>query len=285
MPSTLALIWQASGDTTLYILVGAIVLCLIVLGLKFLRAMFEVITAPQASLGHHGRSDGFFHSMIIVLLAGLITALIVHVRTEDLRATWQASSQAEASAIAAGAANRIYADVIESSSKDKLDANFENFFVGNIIFIPLILLGYWFVLSILAFLFSRMLGGQCTLGGVAGALAYAYFFGFIAQGLTMDTQIGSFLGSLSGTPPGSPAMSPLVIVGMILSLYSAILWFMALSQGGDLTVGQIIGVTIFIAVIVGGSTGYAMYKGKEAYTAWTTKMKAYNPAIGGGGGT
>jgi hypothetical protein len=283
MPFTFALIWQASGDQTLYILIGAIVLCLIVLGIKFLRAMFEVITAPQASLGHHGQSDGFVHSMIIVLLGGLIGALLIYVKLDDVRTAYGDSVKSEAAAVASGATNSNYRQIVEDSVADALTRNFENFVVNNIVFFPLMQLGLWFLVSLFCFLFAKMLGGHCTMGTMAGALAYAYFFAFIANGLTATQTAGIFLGSFTGTPPTTmPAMSPLVIAGLVLALYSTILFFMAISQGGDLTVGQVIGVVIFTAIILGGASTFGVFKGKEAYDAWATTKKAYNPAIGGG---
>jgi len=74
MPFNLALFQsEPVAGQQLFIILGVITIAtLIALGLRFFVNMFEVITAPGASLSHHGQNDNFFFSIFVVFLGGLI---------------------------------------------------------------------------------------------------------------------------------------------------------------------------------------------------------------------
>ncbi len=285
MPFTLALLLQADdpGNRNLLILGVAIVGCLLVLGLRFFRALFEVITAPQASLGHHGRSDGFMHSLMIVLLGGLIGTLVVFLQLDKIKDGLSAFAQSVSTMVASGATNKNYADVIGSTALTTVNQNVDNYVINNLILLPLYFVAMWILVSLLAFAFSKMLGGQSTMPGMAGALAYSYFFMAIGTCMALTTQIG-MLPSMFGAAAGaSPGMDVVAIIGMILNLFGVILFLMGISQGGDLTVGATVGVLVFMLIILGGGEYFGFYKAKEAFDGWVGKLQSTNPAVGGKG--
>lgn len=285
MPFTLALLLQADdpGNRNLLILGAAILGCLIVLGLRFFRSLFEVITAPQASLGYHGRNDGFMHSLMIVLLGGLIGTLVIFTQLTSIQAGLGAFAQAVSSMVSNGATNKNYADVVGATALNTVNQNLDNYIVNNLILLPLLVVAIWILASFLAFLFSKMLGGQASMPGMAGALAYAYFFLAIGGCMSASVQIGMLPSMFGAGAAGTPEMGALTIIGLILQLFGVILFLMGISQGGDLTIGATVGVLIFMMVILVGAQYFTFYKGKQSFDAWVSTLQSTNPAVGGRG--
>lgn len=284
MAFNLALLLQGDTSSINLISIGvAIVLCLIVLGLRFFRAMFEVLTAPQASLGYHGRNDGFMHSLMIVLLGGLVGTLVLFTQMDKLKAGLGAFAETLASTVAAGATNKNYADVIKNTALTTVNNNIDNFVISNLWLLPLVIVVLWIFVSFLAFIFAKMLGGSVTMPSMAGALAYAYFFWAIAYGLNAAASASSLSMAIPGNPgmTAMPSLGVLGIIGAVLSLYALILFIMGVSQGGDLTTGATIGVLVFLIVIIGGIEFALYYNAGKTLATWISTSQAYNPATGG----
>ncbi|MCC7479542.1 hypothetical protein IT575_13955 [bacterium] len=282
MPFTIALLLQADdpGNRNLLILGIAIVGCLLVLGLRFFRALFEVITAPQASLGHHGRNDGFMHSLMIVLLGGLIGTLAIFLQMDKVKSGLGAFAQAVSDMVANGASNKNYADVLGATAMTTVNQNVDNYILNNLVLLPLYFVAVWVIVSLLAFAFSKMLGGQATLPGMAGALAYSYFFGAISAGLSITSTINSLPMMAGSTTAPAGGMEILAIIGLVLNLYALVLFLMGISQGGDLTVGATVGVLVFMLIILGGGQYFGVFKAKQAFDGWVSTLQSTNPATG-----
>src|SRR4051794_10958646 len=141
---------QAAGpnDRMMLIVLGVIaLLTLVVLGFKFFRNLFEIITAPGASLKYHGQMDNFFFSLLVVFLGGLISVAIMVAGQDKIAQSWNNYSSKVSQDLGAANSNHIYQDVAEKYAKDRLDTNFDIYFVQNMIMMPMLFLALWFVLG------------------------------------------------------------------------------------------------------------------------------------------
>ncbi len=258
-------------DKTLFIILGVVtLLVLVALGLKFWRNMFEVITAPTASLGYHGQNDNIFFSLVIVVLGGLIgTFILVNAQGEMVQG-FHVYSSTYANVVAEGGASSTYKDVAATWGTNKLDATFANYFISNLPLFPVLLVLNWFLIGFLSFLGAKMFGGQTTLSTLLGAFAYPYFFLAIGQAAYLVAVISSFKSFADLTQGSMGDTSGInmiwLSVGLVLSLYGVILWFIALAQGGQLTVGGIIGVLVVLAIVNGGIQALITYQGVKPWT-------------------
>jgi hypothetical protein len=277
MHTVLALLQNAAApDKMLFILLGVITLAaLAALGLKFFTNMFEVITAPGASLGHLGRTDNFFFGFTIIVLAGLIGTLILMMTQPQLLDGFSQFSTSFANSAAQGNANATYRDIAASWGAMQLENFFTVYVASNLVFYPIVAVLVWLVVSIVLYGIVRILGGQMTAGAFLSMLAYPYFFGVIgvaciAAGLLPD---------LSGLIGGTPAMGVFTIIGALLFLYSLILTMIGINQGAECGPTRMIISLIILLVLLGGG-GYAggVYGVKPALDKFKSDVKSFDPS-------
>ena len=251
MPTVLGLLTLPAEahqpDNKLLIIYGAVILvALIFLGLRFLVSMFEIITAPTASLKHHGENNHFFQSMVIVFLGGSIGTLILLLNQSKLAAAWEQYSSSTASGLAMLNSNLNYRGIAQEWAQGKLDSNFSSYVVDNLIWLPVVLTVLWIVIGLLTFFFSKILGGQTTAAGFLGAVAYGTFFINIAVGLLGVALIQAMAAK------SMPPLDGMSIAGLVLLAYGLILWLMGANTAPENTSGQTAGVMIFLLIIIGG---------------------------------
>jgi hypothetical protein len=275
MPLNLSL--QASSSIPMWMLIGIVILLtLIVLGLKFFRNMFEVITAPAASLKYHGENDNFFFSIMVTFLGGLIATLILFQNEDKLTSAFQEYSSSMASTLAQGNSNSIYQENVTNWARERMDRAFETYATGNLTLYVIAALALWFVIGLLGFVLARMFGGQCTVGNFLGSTAYAAFFANIGLGLA-GVAIVQFVAA--SATQAAPALDAMGIAGIVLLLYGCILFVIAANNAADLSGGQTVGVLIFLLVLLGGAGAWIHYEGKKSFSNFTGEVQSYNPAV------
>lgn len=258
----------------LFIILGVVtLLVLVALGLKFWRNMFEVITAPTASLGYHGQNDNIFFSLVIVVLGGLIgTFILVNAQT-DLEEGFKAYSAATAHSIAEGGRSATYRDVASNWGADKMSDTFDNAILSNLPMFPVVLVLIWFMVGFLAFLGAKMFGGLTTLSTMLSAFAYPGFFMSIGLAAVLVTVLSGFntVSAMFKGSGGDPTELNMLwlTVGIVLMLYGLVLWFIALAQAGQLATGGIIGVLVVILIVFGGIGALIVYQG---FMPWSNQL-------------
>src|SRR5688500_5457278 len=220
---------QAAGadDRTMLIVLGVIALVtLVVLGLKFFRNIFEIITAPGASLKYHGQSDHFFYSLLIVFLGGLIATMIIVANQDKIAEAFSHYSTKVSTDLGAANSNPIYRDVATQYARTRIDDNFNIYFVQNMIMLPMLFVGIWLVLGFLVFVFSKLFQAPTTAADMLGTTAYSAFFMAIGVALASPLII-DFIASQAGG--AAPVPGPLGIAGAVLILYGVVLFLMGIA--------------------------------------------------------
>lgn len=276
----------SSSDPKLLMVMGIICLAVLVaLGGKFFVNLFEIITAPAASLGHHGKNDNFFFSLFVVFLGGMIGSVILLINQAVIHEKFQGFASAMANFIAEGNPSEVYrADAAQWGLTQATD-NFELYGISNFIFLPVVAVLIWLVSGGLMFLFAKLLGGLGTCSDFLGSVAYGAMFmtiGF-AMSFVLDVQGFGMVSSLVG-PGGTTAIQPdaLAIAGVVISLYGLVLFIIGVTQGASLTGGQVVGVVLIFLVLT-GLAGYFLQTQVivPAFDTYQDKIIRHNPSIGG----
>jgi hypothetical protein len=270
------LITSAESDQKLYIILGIITLAtLVAMGLKFFVNLFEIITAPTASIKHHGQTDNFFFSIVIVFLGGLIATFILVANQETIKSAFGDYAQTVAHNAAMTNSNPNYTGIAEEYGVDIMTGNFEVFFLSNIIFFPVVAVLLWLVFGLLAYLGARIFGGLCATGDFLGATAYSAFFTAIGFGLAALYLVQS-LGVIAGEPTATPDI--VGIIGLVLMLYGVILFLVAITQSAELTGGQAAGALIVMLIVLGGIGYLIYYFANPVYSAFLDQIRMYDPS-------
>ncbi|MDQ3023694.1 MAG: hypothetical protein M3R04_04795 [bacterium] len=278
MPFSLLLQTAGQPDRTMLIVIGVVALfTLVVLGLKFLRNLFEVITAPTASLKYHGQSDHFFQSLLIVFLGGLIATTIL-VATQERTVTAFSHYSGHVSQDMANAnSNELYRGVVEDFARTKIDSNFNIFFIQNMIMLPMLFVAVWLFFGLLCFVFSKMFGAGVTAADMLGSLAYSAFFTTIGIALAAPLII-DFIAGQAGAPPASP--DPMSMVGAVLVLYGVVLFMMGVSAAAEITIVQVVGIIVMLLIVLGIAGYFVFTESQKSFTTFKGKVTGYNPATG-----
>jgi len=277
MPFNLALL-QSEPDVSqqLFIILGVITLAtLIALGLRFFVNMFEVITAPGASLSHHGQNDNFFFSIFVVFLGGLIGTFGMLSIKGQLTMAFHAFAQAVCSNAALLNTNQHYRDIAADYGINILDGNFDVFVAQNLVFFPILMVVLWIFVGTICFLGAKMLGSHAAYGNFLGSIAYSGFFASIGLGFSALLIIQ---GMQAYVEQGSLTPGVLSIVGLLLLLYALILFFMAIAQGADLASGPVVGVVIILVVVLAGVIAGIHYYAKPIWEGFTSQIQTYDPS-------
>jgi len=248
-----------------------------VLGLRFLRSLFEVITAPGASLKYHGENDHFFHSLLIVFFGGVVAATIMMVSQDKIVNTFSHYSNHVASDLAQANSNPTYRDVAENFARDRIDSNFNTNFVQYMVGMEMVFIIIWLALGLLCFVFSKMFGSGVSASDLLGTTAYSAFFGSIGLALATPLII-DFIASQAGA--GGPTPDAMGIAGCVLLFYGVILFLMGISQAADLTSVQTVGILIMLLIVLGGLGYWGYSTGTKNFDAFRSKVTSYNPATG-----
>jgi len=264
------------GDQSLFIVLGIIALAsLVALGGKFFVNLFEVLTAPAASLGHHGQNDNFFFSVIIVFLGGLVASfLMIHGR-QELATDFHELSTAVCSDAAQQNSSEVYRDIASDWGVTTMDSQFSIYVLDNLIFVPVALVLLWLVLGLVAWVGTKMVGSAATLGNLLGSLAYGCLFMSIGFGLMAPYLVEAVYGMVAQEPvmPGGMA-----IAGIVLVLYGLVLYLIGISQGANITGGQAAVPVILLLVVLAGISFLVYYQSSPTFDDFLGSIRSYNPS-------
>lgn len=246
---------QASDDQTTLIMLAVVTLgVLIALGKNFFAALWEIITAPQASLAHHGQKNTLFFAVMVVFLGGLIGLLYLTFQQPQISSGFTSFAKEAGQQIAQGNSNPNYREIAGNWAADRIDNALQTYVVGNFIWFPIYMLVVWLINGILFFGMSKMFGTQTSLSDFLGALAYPYFFSAIASALLLPSSAKGQAAALFGQTPPQEIDVPIIIAG-VLVLYAFVLLCMAVIQAAEISAGQFI-VCLILASILAGGVGY-----------------------------
>lgn len=279
MPCDLALFQAGSmPEQQLYIILGVITLATVIaLGLRFFINIFEVITAPAASLRHHGQNDNFFFSIFVVFLGGLIGAFGLLAKQSALTQAFHDYAATVCNDVSLQGVNANYREIAATWGINALDSNFDIFVTSNLVFFPIVMVVLWLVVGSICYVGARVLGGQSEYGAFLGSLAYSSFFASIGLGFISLFAIQTLGATAAKT---SPMPGVLAIIGIVLMLYSLVLFLMGIAQGADLAGGQVIGVLVVLIIVLGGIGFGCYYYAQPAWESFTAEIQNYNPASG-----
>jgi hypothetical protein len=278
MPLSMLLQTDGPADRTMIIVMGVIALViLVVLGLSFLRNLFEVITAPTASLKYHGQSDHFFRSLLIVFLSGLIATVIMLAGQTKIVDAYSVYSTHIATDLGEGNVNPNYKDIARDKAQRTLDSNFNIFFVQNMLILPMFFVGVWLVIGFLTFILSKIFNGGATAVDMLGTTAYSAFFMTIGFALATPFLIGQIAGA-AGATAASP--DPMGIIGAVLMLYGVVLYFLGVTHAAELSGGQTLGVVIFLLVLLGGLSYWGYDSSSKTFETFANGIRSFDPSKG-----
>jgi hypothetical protein len=282
MTFVLALLQSAGAtagtpDKRLYMLLGLFTLMVLVaLGLKLFTNMWEVVTAPSASLRHVGRMDNFFFSIALVFLAGLIATFVLLANQPQMENGFHSFAAQWCSQVAQGNGNPTYRDDAANLGTGTLDALVKAYLFNNLVFYPVVAVLFWLVGGFIVFLIARMFGGHTTAGDLLGTLAYPMFFFTIGKACALA---GVVPGMDSLATGGTPPMGVLAIVGAVLILYAVVLWLIGIVQAAELTTAQMIGVIVVLGIVLGGcGTAWYQYGAKKSIDNFKVKITSHDPS-------
>lgn len=278
MPPAL-LLQGADLDATLkWILLGAIVLCLIVMGLQFFKNLFYAVTAPTYALRNMGTDDSLFFSILQVFTGGLFISYFAMLQQEYISSSFYTWAQGQVSTALAGYSNATYKPIVMDEGLNRMTDVFDLAWTG-IIWVPAIWLALWVVLSILFWGTSKVFfGNQSGAKVMASTLAYFFVLTGLVGGYFMMHMLGStFAGTMS-----SPAAVDMV--GMVILIAALVYMIICIAQGCDISGVQAAVIFIIWAAILGGGI-YALitYQIKPIYDGFLGRLSSSNYVSSGGG--
>ena len=247
---------QGADDTTGMMLVALAVftvICFFALGLKFFVNLFEVVTAPGASLKHHGSNDTAFYSIAVVFLGHLIGSIVLVLNRSQMSAGYHAFAEEFGTALAAANPNHNYQDVAANWATSTLDALYQTQVDTNLLWLGLWGMAIWVLAGLVYFLAAKMFGSPVSLSDLMSTTAYPMFFYTIGWCCYTAATFSGFQAFSEGFKPASMmGQSVLYIVGMVIMLYAIVLYAIAFMQATDLGFGQLIVGFLLYSLITGG---------------------------------
>jgi hypothetical protein len=266
-----ALLFQGGDSDQLlqWMLVGAIVLSILAMGLAFFKNLFYAITAPTYSLRDMGQNDNFFFSLLMVVIGGLFMALYALMQKSYLVASFDQFARSELNAALAGYANQTYKPVQFEFGLNRMTDVF-GLAVSSILGLVLLWPVLWLLFGYVYWLLSRAFGNQLSLKVMLSTLAYYYLLLGIVVGYFAIHSVGTALVAQGGSVP----MGAMEIVGAVLALLALVYSVIAISQGGDLTLGQAVGGFIIWGVVLGGIiAAVVVYQLAPAYDGFLQELR------------
>ena len=274
---------QGSSDTgnTMLIVLGVLALVVfVVLGTKFFVNLFEVITAPGASLKHHGENDTAFYSLAIVFLGSLIGSFIMVLNQAKMRDGFHEFAVEIGSSMASGNRNETYHQIASEWATTHMDNQYFIYVDSNLMMLGFIGILFWVVAGLIFMLAAKMFASTASFSDLLSATAYPMFFGIIGQCCALADQMMNLESAAQGyTPDSISGMGILGIIGAVLSLYATVLYLLAFMQATDLGFGQVIVGIILYLVIMGGIQYLVMTKvATPAIDEFTTDVVTLDPS-------
>ena len=278
MPPALLLQGTDLDATLKWILLSAVVLCLIVLGLQFFKNLFYAVTAPTYALRNMGTDDSLFFSILQVFTGGLFISYFAMLQQEYISNSFYSWAQGQVGTALAGYSNATYKQIVVDEGVNRMTQVFDLAWNG-VIWLPVIWVVLWVVLSILFWGTSKVFFGNQS-GAKVMASTLAYFF--VLTGLIGGYFMMHILGSTFAGTMTSPAAIDLV--GMLILAAALVYLIVCIAQGCDISGVQAAIVFIIWAAILGGGI-YALvtYQIKPIYDGFLGRLSSSNYVSSGGG--
>jgi hypothetical protein len=267
----LALVFQAQDlDASLtWILGGALLLCLIVMGLQFFKNAYYALIAPTYSLRHLAADDSIFFSILQVFFGGLAISFYALLLKGYITSSYDTWANNQISTALASYSNATYKPIVMQEGLGRMNDIYDLAWTG-IIWIPALWLVIWLLISFLFWFTTKVLfANQLGMKVMASAVAYFFMlFGVIA---------GYFLMHIAGSTFAGTMMSPgiLDIIGGILVLGGIIYLIIAIAQGGDLTPTQTVVIFVIWAAIIGGGIWALLtYQLQPMYSQFLSRLSS-----------
>ncbi len=278
MPQALLLQGTDLDATLKWILLGAIVLCLIVMGLQFFKNLFHAITAPTYALRNMGTDDSLFFSILQVFTGGLFISYFAMLKQEYIASSFATWAQGQVSTALAGYSNATYKPIVMQEGINRMTDVFDLAWTA-IIWIPAIWLVLWVVLSILFWGTSKVFfGNQYGAKVMASTLAYFFVLAGLVGGYFMMHMLGS---TFAGTMASPAAVD---MVGIVILIAALVYMVICIAQGCDVSGVQAAVIFIIWAAILGGGV-YALmnYQLKPIYDGFLGRLSSANYVTSRGG--
>jgi Yip1 domain len=273
-----ALLWAAEDQGTLMVLGAVTVIAIFLMGLRFFRNLFEIISAPTASLKYHGENDNFFFSLMLVFIGSMIATILLLYGKEAISTGFKDYSSAVAESLATQNSNQTYHDQVRDWARNRLDSGFETIITSNLMTFCVVIPILWFIVGFFAWLMTKIFGGPATLGNFLGTTAYSSFFFSIGLGLAGAALAGMVASTATQSPP---TLDGLAIGGLVLMAYGLIIFIMGMNNAAELSAGQTVGALIFLIIVLGGASYGGYYQGQQMFGAFASEVKSHNPATSG----
>jgi hypothetical protein len=194
-------------------------------------------------------------------VGGAIGAIIIIMNQQDIVTEFGIFARDWAEQLAGLNGNPTYRPIAQQWAEGKLVGGFDTFVVSNLIWFPIIAIMNWILFGFLTWLFTKIMGGTSDAAGFLGSLSFGAFFSTIGISMLLADQSGqvfAMLPGLGGESGSGSLVSPqtalgvLTIIGIIFTVYGLVLSLMAVNLAPENTVGQTVGVMVFLLVITGG---------------------------------
>jgi hypothetical protein len=269
LPPALLLAAQDLDASLTYILAGALLLCVIVMGLQFLKNAYYAIIAPTYALRNMGSDDSLFFSILQVFFGGLAISFFAMLEKAYVSASFDKWANHQVSAALASYGNATYKPIVMQEGLGRMNDVFDLTWTG-VIWIPAVWLAIWVLLSFLFWITTKVLfGNQLGMKVMSSTTAYFFMlFGLIG---------GYFIVHMIGSAFAGTMMSPgaIDIVGALIVLAGIVYLIIAIAQGGDLTPTQTIVLFIIWGAILGGGVwALVNYQLKPIYSGFLSKLSS-----------
>jgi len=241
--------------TLKWILVAAILLCIVAMGIQFLKNTFYAVTAPTYSLRNFAQDDNLFVSILMVFLGGIFVALYALIQRDFIAQCFEDFARAQVGGALASYPNATYKPVVFEYGIGRMTDVFESL-ETVVVWIPVIWLVLWLLFGVLYWFLSRAFGNQSPVKMMLSSLSYYYML----LGVVVGYFIAHGIGTAFAAGAGSSSFGVVDIVGALLGLVSIAYLIIAISQGGDTTPAQALVVWLVWTVVIGGIIAAVVYK-------------------------
>ena len=263
---------EASGQAInpSWLLLGAVVLCIIGAGLRFIVNFFQVYFLPHITLRRVAEDEHFFYSLVLVIAgsAAVVLGLSLALPSFDKVASDYINETVSAQ-VTGSSAN--YRDLAQQQARLDLQNIYELVFHTNIFILVLIPVFFWLLFMTLIWIFAKLFHTPIAYAHFIRTTAYnAFIFGIAAGGMVYY-QIK--------TMAMDPIESWIVPVAWILAVYAVIHLFISLVQGLDISpVGIVVSLVLAGAIIAGIGYGMVYQWGIPWWDDFWSKANAFDPS-------
>ena len=270
-----AIVLFYKGAVLAGLFLGGAALALLVLGDGAIRNLLDAVFTPTYSLRAMARDDPFSFSLLLSFLGGLVLGFYAQILSMFVDSSFAEYAQYTVGDALASYANPVYKDVIFQNGVERMTDTFSLIYTNNIVWLPVVWVGFWLILGVLYWLGGRLFGSTVSLQAALGVLAYWTTLFAIIVGYFLIHGLGASFAIMSGgSGPGA-----VEIIGGLLFIVSLVYFFISVSQGLEVTMAQAVVIFIIWLVVFGAAgAGLTIYKASPAFQEFLQELQSTNPA-------